>query len=120
MAQVKTLLTPLRQGEIPQTRAGTPERHSKSWAYQDEEGRYLLGNFTPLEIPPDPTDRFYIVEPGDLARPDLIAYKMYGSVGYYWAILWLNGVLDPFETLYVGMMLRIPTFRRLAEYGVRG
>lgn len=114
----KTLLTPLRQGQLPRRKRATPGRYRKSWGYQDNDGKYFLGSFPAIDIPPHQTDRLYIVEAGDVARPDLIAYKMYKDPGYYWIILWINNIMDPFEGIYAGALLRIPTLRRLSEYGV--
>ena len=116
---VKTLLTPLRKGQIPRILRHSPRRHEKAWAYQDDKQRYFLGTFDALDIPTHPTDQYYVVQSSDAGRPDLISYRYYGTPAYYWVILWINGVHDPFETLYPGMLLRIPTRRRLAEYDVR-
>lgn len=113
-----TLFQPLTKGEIPQSFTSTPQRFKKTWAYQDDDNRYFLGTFTPTNIPADRTDSVYIIEAGDLLRPDLIAYKLYKNPRLFWILLWLNGVNDPFEQLYAGMALRVPTLRRLGEYGV--
>lgn len=116
---VKTLLTPLTRGQVPQGLAHVPKRYSNAWSYQDDKERYFLGTFAPITIPPHSSDRLYILEAGDVARPDLIAYKHYGHPSFYWVVLWLNDITDPFEEMYPGMLLRIPTRRRLAEFGVK-
>lgn len=115
----KTLLDPLRQNEIPQAQRNVPPRYQKSWAYQDEEGRYFLATFNSQDIPRHPTDTFYVLEAKEVARPDLISYKFYGTPAFYWVLLWINDISDPFEGMYPGMLIRIPTFQRLAEYGIR-
>jgi len=115
----KTLLTPLRQSSIPQEQRHVPMRYQKSWAYQEDNGRYFLATFTPINIPPHPSDTLYVLEAKDVARPDIISYAFYGTPSLYWIILWLNNITDPFEGMYPGMLLRIPTFQRLGEYGVR-
>ena len=115
---VTTLFTPLTKGQIPQSFNNIPYRYINTWAYQDDENRYFLGTFAPVNIPPDRTDKIYIIEAGDLDRADLLSYKLYKSPRLYWIILWLNGINDPFEQLYPGMALRVPTLRRLAEFGV--
>lgn len=115
---VKTLLTPLTRGKIPQSRRNIPERYKNTWAYKNENNQFFLGTFSPTNIPSDRTDKLYVVEPGDISRPDLIAYKFYGNPTLYWIILWLNGISDPFEGMYPGSVLRIPSLQRLAEYGV--
>lgn len=119
MPIVKTLLDPMGIGRVPQDKRAITGRNHRSWAYQDTEGVYFLGTFPAVKIPPDTTDSFYVVEANDNGRPDIVAYKMYGNPALYWVILWINDILDPFETIYPGMLLRIPQSRRLAEYGVK-
>lgn len=119
MPITKTLLTPLTHGQIPQAQRHTPGRYSKSWAYQDADSRYFLGTFVPVALPPHSTDTLYVLEAGHVARPDLISYMFYKTPAYYWVILWLNNISDPFEQMFAGMTLRIPTMRRLAQYGVK-
>ncbi len=53
----------------------------------------------------------YLVTEQDLARPDIIAIKAYGSVeamGQWWVIMSINGIHDAFSDLYAGQILRIP------------
>lgn len=119
MPKVKTLLDPLDKGQIPRQFRHIPGRHTKSYAYQDEKSRYFLATFAPQEIPPHKTDRLHYLEAGDVARPDLLAYRFYGDPAYYWIILWVNEIMDPFEQMYPGLLLRIPTQQRLAQFGVR-
>jgi hypothetical protein len=52
---------------------------------------------------------FYTVTESDLGRPDLISHKSYGDVGYWWLILMVNQVIDPFNGLTVGQNLMIPS-----------
>ena len=115
----KTLLDPLTKG-IPRFGRDMPKRNSGSYKYQDSQGRYFLGIFNPPIIPEHSSDKFYVLEAGDVARPDLLSYKMYKTPNLYWVILWMNGILDPFEGMYPGMLLRIPTATRLATYGIVG
>ena len=115
----KTLMTPLTKGQLPQAQRNIPTRNQKSYAYQDENGRYFLGTFSARDIPRHNTDQFYVLSSEDVARPDLLSYKFYGTPKLYWVILWLNNISDPFEGMYPGMLLRIPTYTRLAQYGIR-
>jgi len=115
---VKTLLDPRTKGELPQTAQTIPKRFKDSWAYLDEEERYFLGTMQPITIPPHPTDQLYVLEAGDIARPDLVAYKFYKNPRLYWPILWLNGISDPFEGMFVGMLVRIPSLHRVLQRGI--
>jgi len=51
----------------------------------------------------------YTVTEADLMRIDLIAYRMLGSVNFWWAIALVNNIANPIEDLEAGMTLRIPT-----------
>lgn len=52
-------------------------------------------------------ERLYVMTQDDLDRPDLIAYRYYGTSEFWWVILDYNKVTDPFS-LKVGDRLRIP------------
>lgn len=119
MPIVKTLLEPLRHGQLPRGPRSIPRRYYKSWGYQDDEKRYFMGTFPPPALVPHRSDRLYVVEAGDIPRPDLISYKLFKDPAFFWVILWLNGISDPFEGIYPGMTLRVPTARRLAEFGIK-
>jgi len=115
----KSLLTPLSKGDLPKNIGKVSAKYRKSWGYQEEEtGHYFLGTFYPVNVTPNPSDTLYTVEGGDLGRPDIISYKHYKTPDLYWVILWVNGIADPFEGLYPGMILRIPTVTRLFNLGV--
>ncbi len=52
-------------------------------------------------------DNYHLVTIMDNLRLDLIAYKFYLEVDYWWVIALANDLLDPFN-LEVGKILRIP------------
>lgn len=59
-------------------------------------------------LPYDQTGlRMYAVTSADLARPDLIAHKFYGTSELWWAVLDFNRIADPF-TLEAGDKLVLP------------
>lgn len=79
-----------------------------------EELDYLsntLSNFT-MKYPVS----YYTVLESDLVRPDLISYKMYGSVAYWWVILLVNDVIDPFTGVEVGQVLTIPALLDVYDF----
>jgi hypothetical protein len=53
-------------------------------------------------------DVYHTVTVVDQYRPDLISYRYYNTVGYWWVILLSNDVLDPFN-IKPGTILRIPS-----------
>jgi len=66
---------------------------------------------TEKEIPFEDFDSkefLYVVTQEDINRFDLISYKVYRSVYYWWIIAKRNNIIDPYNELYVGMKLYIP------------
>jgi len=51
---------------------------------------------------------YYRVEISDLMRPDLISYKNYGTVEFWWVICLVNSISNPLNDLTVGQILSIP------------
>lgn len=58
---------------------------------------------------------YYRVDESDKNRPDLISYRCYGSVKYWWLILAANSISNPFE-LEVGKVLEIPNILDIYEF----
>jgi len=73
---------------------------------ETEELDYLHNNLSRLTLRYKPSR--YRVNATDLMRPDLISYKIYGIVGYWWILMLVNGVQNPLEDLQVGQILIIP------------
>ena len=59
---------------------------------------------------------YYRVEVIDLLRPDLISYKVYGTVDFWWIILLVNNIENPFVDLKEGMILEIPNKLDIYEF----
>ena len=51
---------------------------------------------------------YYKVAEADLVRPDMISYKCYGSVAYWWLICFVNNLGDLFTEMAIGQQLLIP------------
>jgi len=41
-------------------------------------------------------------------RPDLISYRAYGSVGFWWVILAFNDIENPLTDIEPGMLIELP------------
>lgn len=50
----------------------------------------------------------YTIQPGDILRPELIAYKVYGTAEMKWLILVAAGLDDMREMLTAGTEIRLP------------
>lgn len=51
---------------------------------------------------------YYVVREEDLVRPDMISYKLYGTVKYWWLLMMYNGILNIWGDLEVGLTLKVP------------
>lgn len=51
---------------------------------------------------------YYRVDDSDIPDPALISYRVYGNVGFWWVILVVNKIENPFDELQPGMILKIP------------
>ena len=52
---------------------------------------------------------YYVVQSSDLMRPDMISYKLYQTVNYWWLLLYINNIYDPFNDLYAGLQMKVPS-----------
>lgn len=53
--------------------------------------------------------KFYTLVESDIQRPDLISYKLYKRMNYWWIVMKLNSIEDIWDDLYVGQILKIPS-----------
>lgn len=81
---------------------------------QVNELDYLYNNLSKMALKYS-TSRYRVSEQ-DLMRPDLISYKVYGTVNYWWVILVINNIQNPFLDLSVGQMLLIPNENDLYDF----
>lgn len=51
---------------------------------------------------------YYRVTAADFMRPWLISYKCYGVVDFWWLLMFLNDIENPFTDLEEGMILTVP------------
>lgn len=79
-----------------------------------EEFDYLSSDITDFEIK-RPT-RFYTVQYDETQRPDLISIRNYGKQDYWWIILRVNDILDPWNDIEEGDVLRIPNERDIEDW----
>lgn len=63
-----------------------------------------LSEFT-MVYPPS----YYRVNGTDLMRPDIISYKFYDTVRFWWIIMLVNGIDNPLTSIEVGQILKIPS-----------
>ena len=80
--------------------------YSISTTGDERELDFLYNNLTKFKM--NYPAGYYLVHEDDLMRPDLISYKLYGTVKYWWLVMMVNGIGDIFTELKVGLTLQIP------------
>lgn len=60
--------------------------------------------------------KFYTVTEADLLRPDLISFKLYGSIVYWWVLMKANDIEDVWNDLYIGRVLSVPPFSDIEKF----
>ena len=74
--------------------------------FNTKELDFLHNSLTGFEMNYDPS--YYRVTQVDIMRPDLISYKNYGTVDFWWIICLVNGIENPLDDLEEGQILKIP------------
>lgn len=86
-------------------------RYNYQAIYRDSEGRTFLQTWKPREFSTSTTAQTMIVSRNLAYRPDLISDKIYGTPLLWWAICYVNDILNPLdrkEGLYPGRLIKIP------------
>lgn len=78
------------------------------------EGTRRFGLWQRPDISTDEAAR-HVVGPGEVGRIDLIAYKYYNNVNFWWAIASVNSIKNPLTDLVPGDTLLIPTKSAIME-----
>lgn len=66
--------------------------------------------------------KYYVTSEFDIGRPDMISYKIYGTVNYWWLICWLNGISDVWNDIRAGLQLKYypqEIMRQAMEYATK-
>lgn len=79
-----------------------------------EELDFLDNSLSRFTIGYEPT--YYMLSESDMLRPDLISSSNYGNVGYWWLILFINGVQDVFTEPTVGQLYTIPNMLDIYDF----
>jgi hypothetical protein len=59
---------------------------------------------------------YYRVVDSDLLRPDIISYRSYSTVEYWWIICLINNIDSPLTDLYLGQILTIPNLLDIYDF----
>lgn len=74
------------------------------------DGKFLDINTLP-SIPTSPYDETYTIDESVNQRPDLLAYKLYGSTQLWWVFALRNPdiIVDPLRDFKTGVTIKLPS-----------
>jgi hypothetical protein len=58
----------------------------------------------------------YTIIGTDINRVDIISLKVYGRTDYWWMLMRVNNILDPFNDLYIGQVLKTPPINMIEDF----
>jgi hypothetical protein len=70
-------------------------------------------------IPKSAKDIYHQLKSGEEGRWDLVSYKYYRTVNYWWLICIANDISDPFDVPPAGTIIRIPSLDYVITRGNR-
>lgn len=83
-------------------------------------GRFL-DFFVPVPIPPDQSDKLFVIKRQDwVNRPDIMALEYYGNEMLWWVFGVRNGLKDLIFDIGLGSVLFFPDPARLIRLGIGG
>jgi hypothetical protein len=89
----------------------TPNSRYRGATVTEVEHRGELKPYTVLkkivDVPLTTEDYYIVLDEGNMQRPDLISYQVYGTVDYGWALMEINGIRSWLD-LRMGVRLRVP------------
>jgi len=75
---------------------------------------FTMGSINNFKIKRDTT--FYTVRYEDIARPDLLSYKLYSRTDYWYFIAEVNDILDWWNDISTNDILQIPNEKDITDW----
>lgn len=79
-----------------------------------EELDFLHNSLSQFKITYEPN--YYRVDDADIPDPALISFRCYGTVEFWWVLLLVNEIQNPFIELTSGMILMIPSIIDIYDF----
>jgi len=79
-----------------------------------EELDFLYNSLSQFKMKYPPN--YYRVEDVDISDPAIISDKCYGTVDFWWVVLLVNGIHNPFSDIVPGTILTIPNVLDVYEF----
>lgn len=83
-----------------------------------DTGEVLLATREIVEIPMRSNDTYHRVKSNEVGRLDIIANNYYRNSLLWWVLAQANDIYNPIDSMYAGMIIRIPPIESL--YGNKG
>jgi len=61
-------------------------------------------------------ENIIVVRKKDLCRPDLLSYRAYGTMNYWWFLMWYNGICDIWNDLQENQVLKFPSLQAVRDF----
>ena len=90
-------------------------RYGNTRRIVSEDGTIFYETVSNYKITESNEDSYITVE--NMPRLDIISYNMYGNSSYWWMIAMANNILDAFEEIPNGTVLRIPNIASVYSDG---
>jgi len=78
------------------------------------EKDFINSKWALFEIKRDIT--YYSIGEADIQRPDLLSWKIYGSMNYWWILLKYNNIGDVWNDLYVSQVIKVPNEQDIIDF----
>lgn len=76
---------------------------------------YDLGSFT-MDDFNFGREQFLVVKAIDVARPDILSFRAYNTQNYWWFLMWYNGIMDIWNDLAEGVVLKYPSIEHVRMF----
>lgn len=60
--------------------------------------------------------KYYTIKYGDLLRPDILSYKLYGRQDFWWLLLYVNDITDVWNELKENDVIKVPNEQDILDW----
>jgi hypothetical protein len=96
---------------------GKDNRYLKLSVYEMDNER-LFEMWDVIDIPYFPGDQYHKISAGEEGRWDLLSYRYYRTVLYWWVVCLANNLSNPLIIIPAGETVRIPDIDALRHKGI--
>ena len=94
----------------------TTTNYYKHEIVNDIEECDLLNNFFSQLFTITRPMRYYTIHDVDLYRPDILSYRLYQTVDYWWILLKYNNIDDIWNDMKIGSVISIPNVGDIEDF----